>query len=996
MPDMFINLINNIAFLIALVAAGQIVISRFHNNALPRSLLLGFLFGGVTLLGMLNPVNFLPGIIFDGRSIVLAVAGVVGGGVTAAIAAGVAVIYRYQLGGGGALVGVFTVVASAFLGVLARYWWLRGDKPPHPAKYLGLGVMVQFAQFAAFTQLPDQAGYTFIERAWWVLLLFYPPATMLLCLIFREYERRLEDQKALQVAQESVIRERTILRTLIDTLPDLIWLKNSQGVYLACNHRFEQFFGASEQDIVGKTDYDFVDTALADFFRANDRAAMEKNGASVNEEEITFASDGHRELLRTTKKPMRTASGDLIGVLGIGHDISELRSNEQSLRESEAKFRRLVENSPDILYSYSTQRGGFYYSPRVESIFGLSQEQMYAAPNFWADSIHPDDRPLVIEAINGLKQGTNFRIEYRVKDAAGNWHWLFDRSISFIANGDELIIEGLAIDITERKRVEIALHDSELRYRVLAERSPLAIQVFSPNGEVLRVNSAWEQLWQATISDVKNYNVLQDQQLEALGILPLLKKAFAGDAVDLPEHLYERPSVPSDPTGLSRKIWLQSYAYPVANEGGEVLEIVVIQQDISDRKLVEAGILEYQAQLQKAVEVRTKELSAAKEAAETANVAKSAFLANMSHEIRTPLNAITGMAHILRRSGLRPEQVDKLDKIEVAGNHLLEIINAVLDLSKIEAGKFALESVPVDVNSLLNNITSMLSQKAKEKGVALSQEVFVSSRSLLGDPTRLQQALLNYASNALKFTERGQIVLRVKEETQSDETMTLRFEVEDSGIGIAPDVCRKLFVAFEQADNSISRKYGGTGLGLAINKKIAEYMGGNVGVSSVEGQGSIFWFTAVLRKAELGQEVFSRISAESEQSIMTQYVGKRVLVAEDEPVNRSIAKMLLEDVGLSVDLAEDGKIAVEKAGGAAYDLILMDMQMPHMDGLEAARQIRQLAGYSRVPILAITANAFAEDKAHCFDAGMNDFIAKPMTPEVLYDALFKWFEIGQR
>ena len=167
-------------------------------------------------------------------------------------------------------------------------------------------------------------------------------------------------------------------------------------------------------------------------------------------------------------------------------------------------------------------------------------------------------------------------------------------------------------------------------------------------------------------------------------------------------------------------------------------------------------------------------------------------------------------------------------------------------------------------------------------------------------------------------------------------------------------------------------------------------------MSSVEGQGSIFWFTAVLRKAELGQEVFSRISAESEQSIMTQYVGKRVLVAEDEPVNRSIAKMLLEDVGLSVDLAEDGKIAVEKAGGAAYDLILMDMQMPHMDGLEAARQIRQLAGYSRVPILAITANAFAEDKAHCFDAGMNDFIAKPMTPEVLYDALFKWFEIGQR
>jgi PAS domain S-box-containing protein len=783
-----------------------------------------------------------------------------------------------------------------------------------------------------------------------------------------------------------------MLRSLLDALPDLIWLKDPKGVYLSCNQRFEQFFGAQEKDIVGKTDYDFVDKALADSFRANDQTAMERDGPSVNQEEVPFASDGHIELLRTTKLPIRTAAGDVIGVLGIGHDITEVRAKEQALLESEEKFRRLVENSPDIVYRFSTLRGGLYYSPQVEAVFKRTRAHMYDHPSCWADSIHPDDKPHVAKAIESFTRSVEFKIEYRVKDAMGSWHWLFDRSIGSFIEGDEWIIEGLAVDITERKSMETALRDSEMRYRTLAERSPLAIQAFSTDGVTLRVNTAWEQLWKASFADLDGYNVLHDQQLEDIGVLPLLRRAFAGETVELPEHHYDKAGQQINAIG-KEKIWLKSYAYPVVNDAGQVLEVVVIHENISSRKQAERELIAYQDHLEQLVEGRTAELAAAKEAAEAANLAKSAFLANMSHEIRTPLNAITGMSHILRRSGLTPEQTDKLDKIEGAGHHLLRIINDVLDLSKIEAGKFALEDAPVNVYAILGDIVSMLDQKARDKGLRFNVETTALTHSLRGDPTRLQQAMLNYAVNAIKFTERGHITLRVRQEVETDKTICLRFEVEDTGIGIEPDALSRLFTSFEQADNSTTRKYGGTGLGLAITKKIAEVMGGTAGVSSIPGQGSTFWFTAVLRKSlEDNQQTTHSSSEAADQAIRQSHAGKRILLAEDDPFNQEIGQILLEDVSLVVDLAEDGQVAIEKARTGHYALILMDMQMPVLDGLDATREIRQLPGGEKTPIVAMTANAFAENRDQCINAGMDDFITKPVRPELLYTTLLKWLD----
>lgn len=735
---MLINLINNIAFLVALVAAGQVVGARFQNNVRNRQVLLGILCGGVALLGMLNPVYFVPGLIFDGRSIVLSVAGVVGGGITALIAASIAAIYRYQLGGIGATVGITVILGSALLGVLARHWWQYRKVMPPLLDYLLLGILVQVVQLAAFTQIPDGVGYLFIEQAWWVLLVFYPLATMLLCLIFREQELRLEEQKTLQITQALVLRERSMLRTLIDTLPDLIWLKDPKGVYLACNHRFEQFFGAPEKDIIGKTDYDFVDKELADFFRANDRAAMDKNGPSVNEEEVSFASDGHRELLETTKTPMCTDTGDLIGVLGIARDI------------------------------------------------------------------------------------------------------------------------------TARKAAEI---------------------------------------------EIKHHR----------------------------EHLEEL------------------------------------------------------------VETRTAQLAAAKLTAESASLAKSVFLANMSHELRTPMNGVMGMIQLARRRMTDTKGLDQLDKAKTAANTLLHLLNDILDLSKIEAAHLVLEDAPLRLADNIASVTSLLGHKATEKGVSFETDVpeALAYMPLRGDPFRLGQVLVNLVGNAIKFTDAGRVALHVQLVAETPEMVWLRFDIRDTGIGIDTQAQTRLFHAFEQADNSMTRKYGGTGLGLAISKRLVELMGGTIGVDSQKGRGSTFWFVLPLKRAKILKNTHSATNVAhvtAEQHLQAHHAGKRILLAEDEPITQEISRSLLEDLGLVVDVAENGQQAVKLAQQNCYALILMDMRMPVLNGVDAAISIRADSLNQTTPILAMTANAFDDDRKACLQAGMNEHITKPVVPEKLYVTLLDWLE----
>ena len=424
---------------------------------------------------------------------------------------------------------------------------------------------------------------------------------------------------------------------------------------------------------------------------------------------------------------------------------------------------------------------------------------------------------------------------------------------------------------------------------------------------------------------------------------------------------------------------------------GTITGTVVVFADISERVRSQKELEQHRLQLEQQVRQRTKQLEIARHEAETASRSKSAFLANMSHEIRTPLNAVLGMVHLLRRDAPTLEQIDRLDKIDFAAQHLLAVINDILDFSKIEAGKLQLDETQVDIDSILKRVVSVIGDRVREKGLELHVESDKFEHALIGDPTRITQCLINYAGNAIKFTERGSITIKVRRISESSSGVKVHFEVADTGIGITEEAIGRLFGIFEQADSSTSRKFGGTGLGLAITRRLAELMGGGVGVSSKPGQGSRFWFTANLKPGDDAMDALrSTFAGLTPKAVQDSLAGRHLLVVEDEAINREIALELLREFGLTADTAENGEQALELIGKQHYDLVLMDMQMPKMDGLEAPRQIRLQPQLARLPIIAMTANAFAEDRERCIAAGMNDFLSKPVEPDDLKVLLLRY------